>query len=255
VPWGWAAAAAGLAVAVVATGPAAYDLVKQRAPSEAGPAPPAPLAVDPVRPADPGAAASRRAEAPVRLPAGAASGARAGEDPGVRSIRHLTAADAIKGTAGAAARLGPGDFARLFERAGALLEVFDVGDSKAKVIAVQGTPDDAGETVFRYGSSLVYFEHGRVTGWTDRLPWLHVRPWSEPSLASLDTFSLGSTRGDVVRAQGEPTAFTPGSYLYGSSTVFFENDVVAGWSGGDVNLRSFFIPVLPFRDLDLLTLR
>ena len=124
-----------------------------------------------------------------------------------------------------------------------------MGDSKAKVIAVQGAPDDAGETVFRYGSSLVYFERGRVTGWTDRLPWLHVRPWAGPSLASPDTFSLGSTRGDVIRAQGQPSAFTPGSYLYGSSTVTFENDVVAGWSGGDVNLRSFDIPLLPFRDI------
>jgi hypothetical protein len=123
------------------------------------------------------------------------------------------------------------------------------------VIAVQGTPDDAGETVFRYGSSVVYFDHGRVTGWTNRLPWLRVRPWSEPSLASLDTFSLGSTRGEVIRAQGLPSAFTSGSYLYGSSTVYFEDDVVAGWDRGDVNLRSFDVPVLPFRDLDGLALR
>jgi len=259
VPWGRVTAVLGLAVAVAAAGPTAYDVLR-RALFEARPLPPAPQAIDAGPVPEPGAATGRGGE-PVRgvtaarVTAGMASAARVVDGPGVRSIRQLTAFDSIKVTAGATTRLGPGDFARLFEKAGALLEVFDVGDSKAKVIAVQGTPDDAGETVFRYGSSLVYFERGRVTGWTDRLPWLHVRPWAEPKLASLDTFSLGSTRGDVVRAQGQPTAFTPGSYVYGSSTVYFENDVVAGWSGGDVNLRSFDIPVLPFRDIGRLALR
>ena len=204
--------------------------------------------------------AQQRGEGEKARPAPVAPQARAATERiaagvGERPIRHLTSYDSIKDFVRPVQREESGDLATLFEKAGALLEVFDVGDSKARVLAVQGTPDDAGETVFRYGSSLVYFERGRVTGWSDRVPWLHVRPWSEHSLASLDTFSLGSTRGDVIRAQGQPSAFTPRGYFFGSSYVYFEHDVVAGWSPGDVNLRSFDVPVLPFLDLDRMAFR
>ncbi len=58
--------------------------------------------------------------------------------------------------------------------------------------------------------------------------------------------------GDVLRAQGIPTRFSALSYDYGSSTVYFEHDRVSGWSVGDVPLRSFDVPTLPFIDLDLL---
>ena len=116
-----------------------------------------------------------------------------------------------------------------------------------------GLPDDAGSSVFRYGSSLVYFEGGRVTGWANRVPWLHVRSWSAFSLASLDSFSVGSTRGDVIRAQGEPSEFTPSSYYYGSSYVYFKNDLVTGWIRGDSSLRVSDVPILPFADLDALS--
>ncbi|MGA7727066.1 MAG: J domain-containing protein [Opitutaceae bacterium] len=136
-------------------------------------------------------------------------------------------------------------------RAG-LLDVFEVGDSKSTVLAVQGNPDEAGDGIFRYGSSLVYFENGRVSGWSDRLPRLRVRSWPVIEFRLFDTFSLGSTMGDVLRAQGIPTRFSALSYDYGSSTVYFEHDRVSGWSVGDVPLRSFNVPTLPFIDLDLL---
>jgi len=246
-PWGRVAAAVGVAAAIVALGPAARDLL-ERATARDRPAAPAPRAAEPGPP--PGAAPGPRGG-----PENASGALRAAAGPPERPIRRLTASDTIKAAAGAAAGLPAADLARLFQRAEGLLEVFGLGDPKAKVIAVQGTPDDAGETVFRYGSSLVFFENGRVSGWTDRLPWLHVRPWSQPSLASLDTFSVGSTRAEVISAQGQPSAFTPGSYIYGTSAVHFENDVVTGWQEGDVNLRSFNIPVLPFRDLGWLALR
>jgi hypothetical protein len=147
------------------------------------------------------------------------------------------------------------DPARFFSRAEALLDVFEVGDTKAKVRAIQGTPDNAAEDVFRYGSSLVYFKDGRVSNWSDGLPRLRVRAWPEFDGSLLDTFSLGSTRSDVVRAQGQPTAFTPQGYFYGSSAVFFGNDEVTGWSEGDVALKKLSMPVLPFFDLDSLNFR
>ena len=40
------------------------------------------------------------------------------------------------------------------EEAAALLDTFEVGDFKGKVLAVQGAPDDIGENVYRYGAAL-----------------------------------------------------------------------------------------------------
>jgi hypothetical protein len=40
-----------------------------------------------------------------------------------------------------------------------------VGSTKEDVLAVQGKPDSATETVWRYGQSEVYFKNGRVTGY------------------------------------------------------------------------------------------
>jgi hypothetical protein len=142
----------------------------------------------------------------------------------------------------------------LLARAETLLDVIEIGDTKAKVIEIQGVPDEAGETIFRYGSSVVYFGNGLVKGWMDRNPRLHIRDWSETALPRLDTFSLGSTRGDVIRAQGRPGSFSDSQYSFGSSVVFFDRDFVSGWSEGDVRLQNFALPSLPFIDLDQMEL-
>jgi hypothetical protein len=136
------------------------------------------------------------------------------------------------------------------DRAAALLDVIEIGDTKARVLAVQGSPDEMGDAIFRYGSSVVYFRDGRVSGWLDRYPRLHVRDWAALTLPSLDSFARGSSRGDVVRAQGKPEAFTAATYSYGTSLVFFDNDSVAGWSDGTMRLRNFEMPTLKFFDLD-----
>jgi hypothetical protein len=134
----------------------------------------------------------------------------------------------------------------------ALLETFGMGDSKATVISIQGAPDEARESVFRYGSSLVYFdEKGQVRGWSDRRPQLRVRVWPTIDQVSLDTFALGSSRSDVMRAMGRPTGFSRFDYRYGSSVIRFENDRVIDWNEGDIPLRAFTMPALPaFIDLD-----
>jgi hypothetical protein len=147
------------------------------------------------------------------------------------------------------------DSSTLFKRAETLLDVFEVGDTQVRVLAIQGTPDDRGENVFRYGSSLVYFKNGLVSNWSDGLPRLRVHAWTAFDASLLDTFSVGSTRGDVIRAQGAPAAFTLLNYQYGTSSVFFENDRVTGWSEGDVALKDLSMPTLPFFDLDSLTFR
>jgi hypothetical protein len=137
---------------------------------------------------------------------------------------------------------------RYLQTAEATLDVFELGDPKAKVLAIQGPPDEASENVLRYGSSIVYLQSGLVSGWSDQLPRLHIRKWTTIE-GALDTFAFGSTMLDVVRAQGIPTTFSPSSYTYGSSVIYFENDRVAAWSEADVPLRAFNMPVSPFIDL------
>lgn len=153
--------------------------------------------------------------------------------------------------------LGPSlrEIEALLDRAEALIEVFSIGDSKARVLAVQGIPDAAGYGLYRYGSSLVYFDNGYVCGWSDDLPRLHVRTWPSLDALSAGTFSVGSTFGDVVSAQGAPSAFTATSYTYGTSVVFFRDARVTGWSEGDVTLRGFRMPSLPFGARDGLAVR
>jgi hypothetical protein len=136
----------------------------------------------------------------------------------------------------------------LLARAENLLEVFGVGDTRSRVIAVQGKPDEAGVGVLRYGASVVYLDGGYVSGWTNRYPRLRVRSWPSFEAAALDRFEPGSSREAVVRAQGLPEAFTLLTYSYGTSTIFFDNGLVRSWTEGDVPLHSLEEPVLGFRD-------
>ncbi len=143
----------------------------------------------------------------------------------------------------------------LFQEADSLLNVFETGDTRARVLEIQGKPDEAGENVLRYGSSLVYFKSDRVQAWCDRSPRLHVRIWPSFPVALLDTFTVGSSRAEVVRAQGFPSLYTPRAYFYGTSVVMFDAYSVVRWEEGDVRLRRFSLPTLPFTDLDRLTSR
>ncbi len=40
-----------------------------------------------------------------------------------------------------------------------------VGSTAANVLAIQGPPDELTDEIWRYGTSEVYFKHGKVTGW------------------------------------------------------------------------------------------
>jgi hypothetical protein len=194
--------------------------------------------VDPARP--------ENAPGP-EIPCGAAPSA----DPNLSRTQAVALQAAPGGT------LAPhrSDPAGLFNRTQSLLDAFEVGDPKARVLVVQGAPDDAGSGVFRYGSSLVYFHDGFVTDWSNGVPRLRVREWPALRVPSLDTFSVGSTRSDVVRAQGEPAAFTFLGYYYGSSAVFFEDDRVTGWSEGDTGLKAVGMPAMPSVDMGRLGYR
>jgi hypothetical protein len=143
------------------------------------------------------------------------------------------------------------DLDRIIDEMNALLDTFGAGDSRARVIALQGQPDEARESILRYGSSLVYFDSkGRVRGWTDGWPRLRVLEWPTLFQDPLDSFGPGSSRSDVVRAMGLPTAYTRAIYNYGSSEIRFKDGRVFSWTEGDTPLNATDFPSEPFVDLD-----
>jgi len=230
----------------------AFSAPAEPAAASAPPKMPVPASV----PAETGVAAPTPQE---RAPAGAALAPApqpiaVGLAPVRRSLAFRAPLLSLRATAATTSGFeAPGvtaDPDRLAGAAALLIELFESGDPKARVLAVQGPPDDAGDSVFRYGSSLVYFRDGRVRGWVDRLPRLRVRSWDDVAMPSLEHFSVGSSRSEVVRAQGRPDAFSIDRYLYGSSEVAFVQDRVAAWSTGDVPLHAFDVPALPFGELD-----
>ncbi len=124
------------------------------------------------------------------------------------------------------------------EEAWSLVDTFVPGDTRARVIAVQGAPDEVGANLFRYGSSVVYFEDDRVTHWSEGRPRLRVLMLPRFEFAGLATFDVGSSRSEVIRVQGEPTRRTAMAFYYGASAVYFDREWVAGWTEVDRPLRT-----------------
>ncbi|MBI4535581.1 MAG: hypothetical protein HY708_04830, partial [Ignavibacteriae bacterium] len=116
-------------------------------------------------------------------------------------------------------------------------EFFMIGSTKDDVLNVQGTPTQFTDDVWRYGSSMVYFEGGHVAN-------CYNSP-ANPIKARLDAvpapntekryFTLGSSKEEVLAIQGVPTQFTETVWLYGSSRVSFENDRVVSWYESPTN--------------------
>jgi len=109
---------------------------------------------------------------------------------------------------------------------------FTLGSTPGDVYAAQGVPTKTEDDVWHYGSSRVYFRDGRVVGW-DAEPGtlLNARLYPSGGLPRLESvFTYGSTKSEVRRIQGEPTAMTDKAWDYGLSRVYFENDRVVGWA-------------------------
>jgi len=70
----------------------------------------------------------------------------------------------------------------------------------------------------------VYFKEGRVTGWYDGRPSLRVLVLPSFEFEGLTTFTVGSTKSEVVRIQGLPTNTTGRAFYYGASVVYFDRE-------------------------------
>ena len=135
----------------------------------------------------------------------------------------------------------------------AAIGYFTVGSTKAEVIGIQGRPDSFTANAYQYGSSTVVFRNDRVESWREGSTRLRARTLAELPSARLGYFTRGSTRAEVIEAQGKPDGTSANAYQYGSSLVFFDHDRVVSWQSGSPALRARILPALPAKPIGSFT--
>jgi hypothetical protein len=115
-------------------------------------------------------------------------------------------------------------------------EYFTIGSSADEVIAIQGTPDVLTKNSYYYGTSEVFLENNRVTGWYNSQPKLKVQLLPSKAVTQ-GHFSVGSTMDEVLSVQGTPDRVTTKSLHYGTSDVVFEQGRVTEWYNGIPKLK------------------
>jgi len=107
-----------------------------------------------------------------------------------------------------------------------------IGSTKEEVIALQGPPTQSSDDKLVYGRSELDLKDGSVIGWKidpESNP-IRVKLWPEHSVdTSQNSFTVDSTRDDVLVVQGTPTAFSKDEFDYRGSAVYFRNNRVASW--------------------------
>ena len=97
------------------------------------------------------------------------------------------------------------------------------------MIALQGRPDRASERLLCYGTSTVSLQGGRVVSWYRGDTPLKARESKEIAFDQAATFTIGSTKAEVIAVQGPPQHSSDSVFQYGSSVVEFQNDRVVRW--------------------------
>ena len=113
---------------------------------------------------------------------------------------------------------------------------FTYGSTVGDVYAVQGTPSNTSDGVWRYGKSKVYFSRGKVTHWEDD-PTSPLKASADIMLerAPATAFGVGSTKAEVRALQGKPLMEWSNVWEYGTSKVYFDGDRVSGWYDSPLN--------------------
>lgn len=114
---------------------------------------------------------------------------------------------------------------------------FTLGSSQDVVKKVMGIPTSTFLYSWSYGNSLVYFDKdGKVDGWAkiDKT----LKAWLGDKKKNAPPFKLGSSKGEVLEAMGTPTSVIGGTWSYGQSAVYFDDDErVKNWTQVDRRLR------------------
>lgn len=113
---------------------------------------------------------------------------------------------------------------------------FRIGSSLGEVYAIQGVPTKTENDVWYYGNSKVYFAEGKVFRW-DEIPDSPLKVDIAPGLehANAGFFGRGSTKIEVLAAQGKPDRDAGSVWDYGLSRVYFDKDRVTGWHEAQLN--------------------
>jgi hypothetical protein len=107
---------------------------------------------------------------------------------------------------------------------------FTIGSSLGDVYAIQGVPTRTEQDIWYYGDSKVYFSEGKVLRW-DESHGSPLRVSIVPRAEETNTsfFGRGSTKEEVLAAQGVPDRDAGSVWDYGLSRVYFEKDRVTYW--------------------------
>ncbi len=106
---------------------------------------------------------------------------------------------------------------------------FTYNSTRDEVLSVQGTPTHFGDNTLHYGYSTVQFKDDRVVGWNQAASFplkIDLQP-TEPT--STKFFTKGSTRNEVIAAQGTPDQYSDQIFKYGHSSISFESNRVVSW--------------------------
>jgi curved DNA-binding protein CbpA len=120
-----------------------------------------------------------------------------------------------------------------------LLPYVTLGLTRDEAIAAQGPPTSSSDDKLMYNASELDLKDGKVVGWKiDPRSSLRVKLWPEgPVDTSLRSFTVGSSKDEVLVVQGTPTSFTHDRFDYGSSAVYFRDNRVVAWKDGPGPVR------------------
>ena len=108
---------------------------------------------------------------------------------------------------------------------------FTMGSPLGEVYSIQGVPTKTENDIWYYGNSKVYFFKGKVLRWEES-PDFPLKVTITPKVENTNTgfFGKGSSKDEVIAAQGMPDHDAGNIWDYGLSRVYFENNRVKGWN-------------------------
>jgi hypothetical protein len=115
-----------------------------------------------------------------------------------------------------------------------------VGLTPKEVASVMGAPVSSTSGALVYKDAVFYLRKGVVAGWKadPSLVPRRIKLWPQPRVDPyLTTYTVGSSRNEVIALQGTPTFLSENKFGYGASEVFFEDDRVIGWNDNHASVR------------------